>query len=795
MQAQPRSNSLISKLLQDADTRDTIRKAAFTVGDRIVASESIAYGMWVVPMHSSGTIVAIQPDLGVKWDDFSVLSNAVVRPEQIQDRRQHSGEQMQKKHQAEEAKRLEEEEQRQRFVETRQNLAEEVRRKAEEVRKLLEERKKVEEEVQKKNEECERARKEQAGVFAILRAVNNYTHAPVAEHEKFKDELDQAMVQHLENCGSHKDRLTSKRDAAVAEMEQRITKREETSVLKLREEMEKYRGVSYENHDEIKAALDKVAPQLLVACGSQKNKMVAELEALNFATKQRIDRQKDENRAAFIIRREMQKCRETPLEQIDERRKEFSKTVRQLLDSCGSQRNKVLDEVKAHIHATEQRRQSALEMESKRQAEAIKIEQFVEKAETQKTEVAVPTRKKTPPRPPPGPPPDFLLGREACHEPAESEANAQTPDQPGIYLQPEIEDASEETAADESVKVVTFQPGPVGIGHVNGLITNIAPNSQAQRHGVEIGWKISAVGGRVCNSFEDDEFSKARHGDEPYQVKFVQACTVVTFKPGPVGIRVDPNGPEDRVASVLETGQAFAAGVQAGWRIVAVGRKRCESFKNEAFKNASEGNTPYTVAFDKAPTSSSAPEQRSVAQPTKISPLTPAKILPVPSMATKAPTSSSAPDRQSVAQPTSGTKITPWTRAKILPVPSVATKVESAYAEQDAEFEIVELDEENEDRRTQELELGCWYRIASDIHYDEFRIPAGEFGKVQNIDSDGDAELYFPAPSWNNGRGYDSRWILKNDHPLLEEVVKQAGGSKLNAAMQPFFHGRRRMER
>jgi len=266
----------------------------------------------------------------------------------------------------------------------------------------------------------------------------------------------------------------------------------------------------------------------------------------------------------------------------------------------------------------------------------------------------------------------------------------------------------------------------------------------------------------VCNSFEDDEFSKARHGSEPYQVKFMQACTVVTFKPGPVGIRLDPNGNEDRVANVLETGQAFAAGVQAGWRIVAVGRK---SFTKEAFRNASEGNSPYAVTFDKAPTSSS------------------------------------APDRRSVAQPTSGTKIIPLTPAKILPVPSMATKVESAYAVQDEEIETVELDEENDDRRTQELKLGCWYRIAYDIHYDEFSIPAGEFGKVQNIDSDGDAELYFPAGmkegmiadaelNWNNGRGYDCRWILKNDHSLLEEVVKQAGGSKLNAARQPFFRGK-----
>jgi len=80
---------------------------------------------------------------------------------------------------------------------------------------------------------------------------------------------------------------------------------------------------------------------------------------------------------------------------------------------------------------------------------------------------------------------------------------------------------------DETTTTITFQPGLLGftaddcehcdeIGAVN-------VGGQAERLGVEKGWRIRAVRGKECTSFKDELFDAARHGHMPFDVTFSTA--------------------------------------------------------------------------------------------------------------------------------------------------------------------------------------------------------------------------------------------------------------------------------
>jgi len=78
-----------------------------------------------------------------------------------------------------------------------------------------------------------------------------------------------------------------------------------------------------------------------------------------------------------------------------------------------------------------------------------------------------------------------------------------------------------------------------------------------------------------------------------------EANATVTFQPGPLGFNV--GGREQCVIEQVHPGgQAAREGVKKGWRILAVGGKPCESFRDKVFQDAKNANVPYQVTFVKA---------------------------------------------------------------------------------------------------------------------------------------------------------------------------------------------------
>lgn len=74
-----------------------------------------------------------------------------------------------------------------------------------------------------------------------------------------------------------------------------------------------------------------------------------------------------------------------------------------------------------------------------------------------------------------------------------------------------------------------------------------------------------------------------------------QEDVTVTFFPGPIGIRhID-----GRVDTVHSGSQAEREGLKIGWRIVAVGNQKCESFEDKVFLDAKSGQKPYHVTLSK----------------------------------------------------------------------------------------------------------------------------------------------------------------------------------------------------
>lgn len=70
---------------------------------------------------------------------------------------------------------------------------------------------------------------------------------------------------------------------------------------------------------------------------------------------------------------------------------------------------------------------------------------------------------------------------------------------------------------------------------------------------------------------------------------------IVTFFPGPIGIRADAHA---RTVELVEAGgQAEREGVKPGWRIAAVGNAECESFHEKLFQDAVAGDKPYKVTL------------------------------------------------------------------------------------------------------------------------------------------------------------------------------------------------------
>jgi hypothetical protein len=84
--------------------------------------------------------------------------------------------------------------------------------------------------------------------------------------------------------------------------------------------------------------------------------------------------------------------------------------------------------------------------------------------------------------------------------------------------------------ASKSLRVVTFQPGAPGMSERNGNIAEVHAGGQAERIGVKVGWRITAVRNQKCESLQDRVFLDARDGSTPFEVTFMKACRVTALR-------------------------------------------------------------------------------------------------------------------------------------------------------------------------------------------------------------------------------------------------------------------------
>lgn len=74
--------------------------------------------------------------------------------------------------------------------------------------------------------------------------------------------------------------------------------------------------------------------------------------------------------------------------------------------------------------------------------------------------------------------------------------------------------------ADSKVVILTFQPGSLGIVNDGDIVVAVAEGSQAEQAGVDVGWRIRAVGDRRRERFNANTLLDAKNGNTPYQVTF-----------------------------------------------------------------------------------------------------------------------------------------------------------------------------------------------------------------------------------------------------------------------------------
>lgn len=179
--------------------------------------------------------------------------------------KQMQQQQAEKARQAEEANRQRVEEQKKKMEEMKQRQQEILRKKAEDEKK--------------KQEEMEKKRNEQVAVLAIRRVMQKYRAVAPDKHDEVKQELDEAIAQHLEMCGSQKDKLTTEIEQAVTATKQRI---EQVAEMKRKEEEKKEAELAKRREAREKAAnLVKEFEALVEKSEAASKAMVEEAEPFN----------------------------------------------------------------------------------------------------------------------------------------------------------------------------------------------------------------------------------------------------------------------------------------------------------------------------------------------------------------------------------------------------------------------------------------------------------------------------------------------------------------------------------
>jgi len=195
----------------------------------------------------------------------------MLKQKQMQENAAKANE-MRMKQQAEQARRMEE--QRQKVEAARLQQVEEQKKKMEEMKRRQQEvmQKRVEEERRKK-EEMEKKRQEQMAVLAIRKVMQKYRSVAPDKHMEVKQELDEVISQHLEACGSQKDKLTTEIEQAVTATKTRIEQVEE---MKRKEEERKQAELIKKKEAREKAVSLCQELEGLVVAAEEKSKAVIE---------------------------------------------------------------------------------------------------------------------------------------------------------------------------------------------------------------------------------------------------------------------------------------------------------------------------------------------------------------------------------------------------------------------------------------------------------------------------------------------------------------------------------------
>lgn len=122
-------------------------------------------------------------------------------------------------------------------------------------------------------------------------------------------------------------------------------------------------------------------------------------------------------------------------------------------------------------------------------------------------------------------------------------------------------------------KEITFTPKLFGFKWVSNIITFVNPGEQADRAGLQIGWRIFSVNGEVCGDIASNiremiNASKAKGKNTV--IVFIQGQAIKkVFAPRKIGFAWKGN----RVTDVVADSQASEAGVKIGWCILMVNAK------------------------------------------------------------------------------------------------------------------------------------------------------------------------------------------------------------------------------
>jgi serine/threonine protein kinase len=81
----------------------------------------------------------------------------------------------------------------------------------------------------------------------------------------------------------------------------------------------------------------------------------------------------------------------------------------------------------------------------------------------------------------------------------------------------------EKTSCEGERRTIAFQPGAIGIGYSEGEVIAVHEGGQAQREGVQVGWRLVAIDDHSCTGFDDAIFEDASSGACAYRATFVKA--------------------------------------------------------------------------------------------------------------------------------------------------------------------------------------------------------------------------------------------------------------------------------